>query len=211
MDDIIKELEEELNYQKNLMKKLEKELVYLPPGSLCTKMVNGNEYVYIQEQKTDKYGKKKLSQRCIPKKETQLAEKILRRRFAEKSIIKLSISIKRLEKFLEKYEPFSATDVYHTLAKGYVKFDIGGYLSKKETEIITWDESFTNNSDKKSGSENCSLFPEDLKHITSKGLVVRSKSEAIICELLDYHKVLYKYEKPIFAGENKYYPDFTVM
>src|SRR5665648_384341 len=142
MDDIIRELQEELNYQKNLMKKLDEELATLPPGSLCIKMVNGNEYVYMQQYKIDKDGKKKSSQRCVPKKETQLAEKILRRRFAEISVIKLGISTKQLEIFIEKYKPYSATEIYKTLSKAYIKFDISGYLSNKEMEIMDWDENF---------------------------------------------------------------------
>jgi len=211
MEDILRELQEELNYQKKLMKKLEEEIVFLPLGSLCTKVINGNEYVYLQQCKIDENGNKIQSQSCVPKKEIAVAEKILRRRFAEKSIMKLGISIKRLEKFLEKYEPYSATETYKNLPKAYVKFDISGYLPSKEIKIMDLEDSFINNPDKESGGQNCNFYPEDLKHITSKGLFVRSKSEAIICELLDFHKVLFKYESPIFVEDIKYYPDFTIM
>lgn len=211
MEDIIRELREELHYQKKLLKKLEEELVTLPPGSLCIKVIKGKEYVYVQQWEIDGNGNKKLSQRCLPKKEIRMAEKILRRRFAEKNIAKLRISTKGLEKFLEKYEPYSVTDIYKALPKAYLKFDIRGYLPNNEMEIADWSESLTEKTDMKFGNKNRTLYPKDLKHVTSKGLFVRSKSEAIICELLDHHKVLYKYENPIFAGEKKYYPDFTVM
>lgn len=193
------------------MERLEEELVSLPPGSLSIKEINGNEYVYLQNHISDKNGNMKIFQRCVPKGETNEAEKILRRRFAEKSISKLRTSIKQLERFLEKYQPYSATEVYKNLPKAYVKFDINGYLPNKEQEIINLIESFTNNPDLKSVGDNCSYYPEDLKHLTSKGLMVRSKSEAIICELLDHYKVLFKYEAPVFVEDKKYYPDFTVM
>lgn len=211
MNDIIRELKEELYYQKKLLEKLEEELGSLPTGGLCIKIINGKEYAYVQRYISDENGNIKRTQCCVPKNATQEAEEILRRRFVEKSIGKLTTSTKQLERFLEKYQPYSATDIYKNLPKAYIKFNINGYLSNKEMEIIHLDESFKNGSDTKSEGENCNFYPEDLKHLTSRGLMVRSKSEAIICELLDHFKVLYKYESPVFVEEKKYYPDFTVM
>jgi len=53
---------------------------------------------------------------------------------------------------------------------------------------------------------------ERIKIITHNGLVTRSWSEAIIMLILDYHKVDYKYEKPIKDNNDKIIllPDFTV-
>lgn len=210
MIDIKREVEEELDYQMKLFEKLGKEIAILPAGSLCTKLINGREYVYLQERTLDKNGTSKILQHYVSQKDTQLAENVLRRRFAEKSMMKLKKSIWQLESFLKKYEPYSATDVYESLPKAYVKFDICGYLSKSEREIIAWNEQFKGDLEKNS-KENTSIYPEYLKHVTSKGLKVRSKSEAIICELMDYHNIQFRYEKMLFVSENKVYPDFTIM
>lgn len=56
--------------------------------------------------------------------------------------------------------------------------------------------------------------PEDLRHLTSFGLRVRSKSEAILAELLYIMHIPFTYEKPlrIKGSDGRWrtvYPDFT--
>ena len=40
---------------------------------------------------------------------------------------------------------------------------------------------------------------------------MRSKSEAIIADLLDSYNMHYKYEEPLLIDRKKYLPDFTVI
>ena len=54
-------------------------------------------------------------------------------------------------------------------------------------------------------------YPESLKHRTSTGELVRSKSEALIYEKLLANKIAFKYEAPIALGSKIVYPDFTIM
>ncbi len=54
-------------------------------------------------------------------------------------------------------------------------------------------------------------YPEHLKHTTSTGQLVRSKSEALIYEKLLASKIAFKYEAPIVLGGNIVYPDFSIM
>ena len=55
------------------------------------------------------------------------------------------------------------------------------------------------------------VFLQDgLLHRTSKGLVVRSKSELIIADALSQAGVAFEYEKPLTFGNSTRYPDFTV-
>lgn len=56
-------------------------------------------------------------------------------------------------------------------------------------------------------------FTEDIPIIlTEKGERVRSKSEKIISDYLDQHKIPYKYECPLYLkGMGTVYPDFTYL
>ena len=54
-------------------------------------------------------------------------------------------------------------------------------------------------------------YPEHLKHRTSTGQLVRSKSEALIYEKLLANKIAFKYEAPLALGSKIVYPDFSIM
>ena len=49
-----------------------------------------------------------------------------------------------------------------------------------------------------------------LKHRTSTGELVRTKSEALIYEKLKEYKLAYRYENQLMAGDTAIYPDFTI-
>lgn len=48
-------------------------------------------------------------------------------------------------------------------------------------------------------------------HKTVSGILVRSKSEVIISNLLTRHNVNFEYEKPLVANNKQYSPDFTII
>lgn len=52
-------------------------------------------------------------------------------------------------------------------------------------------------------------YVEGLIHTTENGLIVRSKSEVIIANMLNEHKVEFEYEKLINENGHRYIPDFT--
>lgn len=56
-------------------------------------------------------------------------------------------------------------------------------------------------------------YPDALIHRTSRGVAVRSKSEVIVADILDFLEISYEYEKPLRARANRAdfrLPDFTV-
>lgn len=55
------------------------------------------------------------------------------------------------------------------------------------------------------------LSDTQIKHVTSDGTIVRSKSELIIYELLLQYHITFRYEKPIIIGGMEYRPDFTIL
>lgn len=52
--------------------------------------------------------------------------------------------------------------------------------------------------------------PEELKHVASDGTITRSKSEALIANLLSAKDIAYVYECPIKLGDALRSPDFTI-
>ena len=54
------------------------------------------------------------------------------------------------------------------------------------------------------------VCPEQLVHKTSSGILVRSKSEAIITMLLHMYQIPFRYECALQLGESTVFPDFTI-
>lgn len=53
-------------------------------------------------------------------------------------------------------------------------------------------------------------FQEKCIHKTSAGILVRSKSEALITMLLHINKIPFRYECPLVLSDTTVYPDFTI-
>ena len=54
-------------------------------------------------------------------------------------------------------------------------------------------------------------YPHHLKHKTSSGNIVRSKSEAMIDFILTTNKIPFRYECALTLGDSIIYPDFTIL
>lgn len=48
-------------------------------------------------------------------------------------------------------------------------------------------------------------------HVTAKGLWVRTKSEVIVAERLDYYGIPYRYEQMLYIENRDFAPDFTIL
>ena len=202
MKGLIMELSEELAYEKKLLNRLREELETLPSGSISIKKINGKEYPYLTCKVTEEKGAAKFRQKLISRKDEIYGGKILRRKFIEKSVSSLQHSIPKLEGFLRAYKPFCPLEIYDSIPKAYLKFDIRTYLSEAEKRVVDWENDIQRTN---------SFYKEDLKHLTSCGVTVRSKSEAVIVEMLHASNLDFKYEKPLLLGPGQYYPDFTIL
>src|SRR5665647_140709 len=193
-----KMLLEQMDYESRLLERFEKEIKIIPEGSLCLKKVKGNAYIYFQN--------KKLSENRLlspkNKDEAYLIEKLRNKFFIKKSIHQLRKNKKIMEALLECFIPFDPGEIRNKLAPVYKEVQIIEWKSDMELELEKWKV------EKK--SENF-LHPEGLRHISSKGQRVRSKSETIIADLLDYKDILYKYEEPLNINGQNFLPDFTIL
>ena len=59
--------------------------------------------------------------------------------------------------------------------------------------------------------EQSGYMPEKKRHITSRGLRVRSKSELVIAETLYGLGAAFRYEEVVYIGSRRFAPDFTIM
>lgn len=53
-------------------------------------------------------------------------------------------------------------------------------------------------------------YRDELQYVTDSGVLVRSKSELTIANILERNKIPYQYEKPIGLGRETRFPDFTI-
>ena len=202
-------------YYKELAEKFEKELLMLPIGCISKKHIKGKDYFYHQTCKTiqgrpkksikerhDLGKKKQITSKYLKKDDLDIMAGIKRRRFIGKSMPKLKKALKILEQLADKYYPYDPSEIINNLSEIYSNIPIREFIREENGVSLEWIGLKEVPND---------FFVENLRHITSSGRIVRSKSEAIIADLLDSNNLLYKYEVEIDTGNRKYFPDFAVF
>lgn len=205
----------EKTYYKELVEKFEKELLLLPISSISKKRIKGRDYFYHQTCKIIQGRPKKYSEEhpksgkksqiiitYLKKDDLNVITGIKRKRFIEKSMPKLRKDLKILEQFAEKYYPYDPSEILHNLSGIYLNIPITEFNRDRNIASLEWLDLKEVSSD---------FFAENLKHITTSGRIVRSKSEAIIANLLDSNHISYKYEVEIDIENKKYFPDFAIF
>lgn len=211
----VKDLENEKNYQEKVLLKLLLDKEKLPEGSLCYKKIKGKNYIYCQTLKSKrgrpgqaKNGKRKegkrgvVTSKCIKKNEMEIAENIKRYQFAKRSIPILRQNIKAMDRFLMKYVAYNPGEILESMPEVYRGVAFRNTFSLETDEATRWSDMEEDTYDK---------YTFDLKHTTTKGRLVRSKSEAIIAELLETNGITFKYETKITVNGKNYYPDFAIL
>ncbi len=205
----------EKTYLKELVEKFEKELLLLPLGSIVKKRIKGRDYYYLQTCKTiqgrpkkcgEEYWnsakKKQIVSTYLKKENLDVVAGIARKRFIEKSMPKLIKSIKMLEQMSERYYPYEPSEVLKDLSEIYSNISIMEVNRERDKASLEWVAM------KEIPNE---FFADHLRHVTASGRIVRSKSEAIIANLLDANNISYKYEVEIEIENKKYFPDFAIF
>lgn len=169
------------------------QLKQLPSGRLiCSR--NGNRYKwYHTDGETQTY---------IPKKDRAYAEQLATRKYLT-LLMEEYIQEKRSIDFYLKHHhsDFHHAEQLLTKHPGYQEL-LTPYFKPQSEEIAEWvEEPYEQNP----------TFPDQAKHKTLSGKLVRSKSEALIAMTLDLHHIPYRYECALQLGEVKLYPDFTIL
>lgn len=188
----------EQQWEQKLLNKYQKELKKLPQGTLCKKHRNNKAYYYHQYRTPTM----EFEQKLIKQNQHFLVEQLKRRRFLEESIKSLSSNIHLLDIFTKKFQAYSPDDISNKLADAYKTLPLICYQDSCSKDAKKWIHEKFETTDKHS---------EHKVHQTSKGEMVRSKSEALIASMLDAHKVPYRYEAVLKLGKIKFFPDFTIL
>ena len=163
----------------------------LPSGTFfCTRNNKYYKWYYTDKGKT-KY---------IPKSERKLAEQLVKRKYLESRLRKLKQEEKRIDIYLKQYslDEFSS---YHIEEHPELQKLLSGVYVPLKQELDEWvNASYTNNPKE----------PQKLIHKTIPGILVRSKSEALIINALFGHKIPFRYECLLQIQNVSIYPDFTI-
>lgn len=165
----------------------------LPEGRLHAMKIDGKTYYYLRRgSEPEKY---------IGTGDSELVQQLKARRFAERSVSVAKKNEKLLLRLIDGYEPFSPEHIMNALPQTY-RTETADHI--EGIDFISADE-WARAPYRKS----CS-YPGQLTHVTLKGDLVRSKSEAIIANLLFSKDIPYRYEEEIEIGGRIFTPDFIV-
>lgn len=187
------ELEALLHSISKEIQLLEAQLKNLPDGKLIS-CKNGKYHKYYQ-----KSGQSLL---YIPKSEHTLAKQLALKAYLNFQLDDLLYQRKFLTSHLKHFHSHSQQlDKLFFSSQGYQKLLAANFVSPNETHV-QW---------MKAPYEQNLKYPEQLKHKTLSGNVVRSKSESLIDTSLFLHKIPYRYECELYLNEIQLFPDFTVL
>lgn len=168
-------------------KRANEELEMLPNGQLH-QVLRNNKMTYFQVTKEDD----KRVRKSINRK-PEVISALARKMYLKREIRLLEHNIHYLSSISSKLENVTPDNIMSKLP-----LKIAPFLEKKDD----WQ-----NQDYK--RSNYKL--EELKHTTSRGLKVRSKSEVIIAEALYAHGIQFRYEEVLRIDGQPFIPDFTIL
>ena len=135
-------------------------------------------------------------------RQPEVIQSLIRRQIFEKEEESLLVEQKMIKKCFEKLKPF---DMDNEIAK---LRSVCPDLDEKtifDALYLTADKDWQNES-----YELSNYKPEMRRHVTSRGLKVRSKSEVLIAEKLYEHNIPFHYEEVLHFDSITLIPDFTI-
>ena len=184
----LKYLKNDIELEKILLNQYEEEIIHYPEGRLCGKRIRGKQkYYQVKKDGTAKY---------ISKENKALLIALRTKRLMLKSIKILQENLKWQEKLLQHYKSYDLDGVEVRLAGGY-----------SEEALREWAK----------GPYRQNPFYKEYKVFqTSFGLMVRSKAEVMIAELLHGLGIPFQYDVEVLLQDTEgytvsYYMDFVIL
>lgn len=138
----------------------------------------------------------------IPKKEKEFAEELAVRRYKEMQMEELQTELKAINAFLKCRNRKSGQASHLLDEKSCYMSLLTPYFSVQEEFLERWmNEPYERNT----------AHLENLIHKSVAGIMVRSKSEALIVSALYRNHIPFRYECPLQLGVLTIYPDFTIL
>ena len=145
-------------------------------------------------------GKERIRKSITGDRETQV--KLARRSVLENELRSLGSQRSILEQTITNLERIEETDRKRFAIENF------GWLSNEEIDACCFPKS--SDTWERGPYEKLNYRPEELRHITSRGLRVRSKSELLIAEALYRYDLPFHYEQVYRAGSISISADFTI-
>lgn len=183
-------------YLEDLKKRLEQEMKHFPEGNLRTSKDRGIPRYFHVLNPNDTRGQ------YIPKGNTELAQQLAQKDYAQKLYKKVTAELTDINKFLKRHNSCELEQV-HTNMNTYRKELITPMIIPDELFVQAWEqESYNTNP----------YYPEQRVYPTKKDELVRSKSEVMLADMYYEMGIPYRYEAELVLKDGKKkYPDFTLL
>lgn len=185
-EEILCNLEEQL-------KKSKAELDGCPQGSLQQEVRNGRTYFFYAKPKAD--GK---VHRQVVNNSPEIMQGLLRGNYLKCEIAALEQDVRLLQYLQAHFREYSPRELLQKMPKRLRSFSTELFFPQAAD---AWQEQEYEQSDYK---------PEAKVHRSSRGLLLRSKSELSIAELFYVYEVPFHYEQVLHFGKHKLVPDFML-
>ena len=171
---------------------LQRQIQALPDG----KLICSHNKDYIKWLHSD--GHKST---YLPKKQYALAEQLAIKKYLSLQKDYLVQERSAIDFYLRHHPKECLAEQLLSPDSGYAEL-LTPYFTPENDELAEWAQT---------PYERNPNYPEQLIHKTGCGIVVRSKSEAIIAMLLHTHKIPFRYECSLTLNGITLYPDFTIQ
>lgn len=183
-----------LERKKYLLKEiqnLKRRLASYPAGELiCTK---NRKYVTCMHSVNGSYT-------YIPKKDFAFAKELGEKKLLSASLEDLQRELRAINAFLNCYQS-ETSKVEQLLSQPCYQKVLNQSFPIASEDLEQWSKEFY---------EKNPFHQENLLHSCLSGHMVRSKSEALIDQILFMHKIPFRYECALKLKDTTFYPDFTI-
>lgn len=192
-------IQQKLKIQESYLKKVCDEIQGLPIGSLYCACRGEQKYYYYSKSVNGTRQKKYVSMKNG--KQAQLISDLKRKRFLIGCKKVLDGNVVALRACLLKYKEFDPSEISSRLAATYKNISDAAISQQAENDLDWQHAPYLR----------AEMYEENLKHEAIGGLMVRSKSEALIAFALELAHVPFHYEEILEIDNKKIAPDFTIL
>lgn len=192
----ISHIQSRVHFLQEIIKKAEMENQKLPQGSIRVVPHRKTYQYYLRTEESGTQGK------YMRQDTWGIVRKIFQRDYNEKIIRVAKLEEKILTKLCKLYQTETVEDVYSNMPEGK-RIQVRPISETEEAFLTRW-----------LNMEHGTLpFDENAtSYYSNAGVRVRSKSEIIIANLLEYYQIPYLYEmKLTLKNHSVRYPDFTLI
>lgn len=210
-------LQNALKTQENYAKRIGEEVAALPEGSLYCVKQDSRKYYY--HSLSIQGVRRKTFLKTRDAESAQLIVDLKRKRYLLHCKKVLEKNVVALRACLLKYEEFDPAEISYRMAASYENITDGQTPANNTTTGKNVGKAKDGDAAQNQQATDWRHAPynkammhmESLKHEAIGGLMVRSKSEALIAFALDLAKVPFHYEEILDLGDKKTAPDFTIL